>query len=793
MVVGLSFFARGPAVVARATAALAGGALVASVLVPVGPAFAGTADLPAASSITVGGQVCGTEPVEVTLDREGSASLDFGAVFDDTDVTGAVAVTTDAAGVERSSWTYELIGGVLDGGTASSDLTDDAVNTLTVQARNEDGTTGPAVECSFLLHRGPSAVLSVFPVLGAETVYVPDGGRRGGVGVPGAFAVASPRTPDAVSFAYGYSADLRLEPEWRTVPATENAVIPFVPTREGEHYLRVAEVDSTGLIGRATSVRVRVAAEGTAQTVPPAVTVSRLGDALPDDDLAPFRFTLSEDLLPWGSGAGQVALYDGTTELARVAFDNRTEDVLVRRSLAGGGYRDLRFEFVQFPGAATLTDTAQFCLSSCPFTGGIATVKSWWFSGESDPSYNSAYWAVTDGFSPKPASYTYQWLRDGAAIANATAEKYLSSPADVGHRVSVRITAHGPSMSPRSVTSTPFTVRARDTMHVDYGLSWIGSPWESNYCYCVASDGQSAGLPGNGRTAQALIADPSSESYGAGTSPSTETDEMPWPFWFETEGYVAGRGWVGQKYRDNTPYVGTIGESRRLEAFRIKPGGPHASFYDVWYRAYVPRYGWLGWAKNGETSGTTGFGYPMEDVQIRVLSKGQVPTASGTGNAPYYSKGTQQAVQVSAYLRPSGWRTAVMGGSTAGLTSTSHRLNAVKLNLVDAPYSGAVQVSAKVEGDGWRPYVSTDRVAGTYHRTNRTAAYRMRLTGEMAQQYDLYYRVHVAGTGWLGWARNNGAAGTESYAHRNTAVQVVLRKKGERPLMSWDGRAAYKR
>jgi hypothetical protein len=790
VVVRLSFFARGRAVAARGTAALAGGALVASVLVPVGPAFAGTADLPAASSITVGGQVCGTEPVEVTLDREGSASLDFGAVFD-ADVTGAVAVTTDAAGVERSSWTYELIGGVLDGGTGSSDLTDDAVNTLTIRARNEDGTTGPAVECSFLLHRGPSAVLSVFPVLGAETVYVSDGSRRGGVGVPGAFAVASPRTPDAVSFAYGYSMDLRFEPEWRTVPATENAVIPFVPTREGEQYLRVAEVDSTGLIGRATSVRVRVAADGAAQTVPPAVTVRRLGDGLPDDDLAPFRFTLTEDLVPFGSGAGQVALYDGTTELARVAFDNRTEDVLVRRSLAGGGYRDLRVEYVQFPGAVTLTDTERFCLSSCPFTGGSATVDSWWSSGPSDPSYNSAYRALSQGFSPTPASYTYQWLRDGAAIANATAEKYLSSPADVGRRISVRVTAHGPSMSPRSVTSTPFTVRARDTMHVDYGLSWIGSPWESNYCYCMASDGQSAGLPGNGRMAQALIAYPTSESYTTGTSPSSETDEMPASFWFQTEGYVEGRGWVGQKYKNNTPYVGTIGERRRLEAFRIKPGGPHASFYDVWYRAYVPRYGWLGWAKNGAASGTRGFGYPIEDVQIRVLPKGKL-LESASGNAAYYDAPVQQQVHVRSYLRPSEvWRAPVIGGSTAGLTSTNQRLNALRVDVDGTQYSGGVQVAARVEGDSWRSYVANDRVAGTYHATNRTSAYRMRLTDQMAVQYDIYYRTHVAGTGWLGWARNSGRAGTESYAKRVTAVQVLLVKKGDPAPPNAYGRAAY--
>ena len=781
-------------VAVRAAAALAGGALVASVLVPASPALADAADLPAASGLTVGGQVCGTEPVEVTLDREGSTSLPVGAVFDDVDLTGAVVVTTDAAGVERGHRTYELIGGVLNGVTSASELTDDAVNTLTVMARSEDGTTGPVVECSFLLHRGPSAVLSVFPVLGAETVYVPDR-RRGGVGVPGAFAVASPRTPDAVSFAYGYSEDLRIEPTWRTVPAAENAVIPFVPTSVGDQYLQVAEVDSTGLIGQSTTVRVRVAAEGTAQTVPPAVTVIKLPDSLPDDGLVPFRLTLTEDLLPRGSatGAGQAALYDGATELARVAFDARAKDVLVPQSLAGGGHRDLRVEFVQFPGAATLTDTARFCLSSCPFTGGSATVQSTWSNGTPDPSYDSAYRAVPEGFSPTPASYTYQWLRDGAAITNATAQNYLSSPADVGHRVSVRVTAHGPSMSPRSVTSTPFTVRARDTMHVKYGLSWVGSSWQSNFCYCAASDGRTAGLPGNGRTAQALIAFPTSESYAAGTSPSTDTDEMPASFWFETEGYVAGRGWVGQKYKTGTPYVGSIGESRRLEAFRIKPGGPHAPFYDIWYRAYVPRYGWLGWAKNGERAGTTGFGFPMEAVQIRVLPKGHKPTASGTGNAPYYAKATQKIVRVSAYLRPSGWRPAVMGGSTAGLASTSQRLNAVKLNLASAPFSGSVRVSAKVEGSGWRSYVGAGKVAGTLHRTNRTSAYKMRLTGEMAQRYDIYYRVRVAGTGWLGWAKNGGGAGTESYKYRNTAVQVVLVKKGERPLMSGYGRAAYKR
>ncbi|WP_369370305.1 hypothetical protein AB1046_16100 [Promicromonospora sp. Populi] len=428
-----------------------------------------------------------------------------------------------------------------------------------------------------------------------------------------------------------------------------------------------------------------------------------------------------------------------------------------------------------------------------PFTGGSVVVESLRSAGETHPSYNSDYGAEISGFRPEPSSYTYQWLRDGAAIEGETGWRYLSSPADVGHEVSVQVTAHRTGTTSTSATSTPFTVRPRDTMHVNYGLSWIGSPWESNFCYCQISDGMSAGLPGSGATAQALIAYPTSGSYAAGTDPSTDSDEMPAPFWFETEGYVQGLGWSGQKYRDNIPYVGSIGQSRRFEAFRITPGGPHVSFYDVWYRAYSPKYGWLGWAKNGENAGTTGYGYRIEDVQIRVLPKGKAPTASGTGNAPFYDKATQNQVTVQPYLRPDGWQPLVHGGSTAGLTSTSQRLNAVRVDVTGLRYSGGVQVSAKVEGDGWRPYVGDTKVAGTYDSTDRTSAYKMRLTGEMAEQYDIYYRVYVAGTGWLGWAKNGAGAGTESYGQRNTAVQVVLVKKGERAPMNGNGRAAYQR
>lgn len=441
------------------------------------------------------------------------------------------------------------------------------------------------------------------------------------------------------------------------------------------------------------------------------------------------------------------------------------------------------------PAAAETTPAVSSQAVEGVFVGGSAAVESMWSSGNTHPSYNSAYRALVEGFSPEPTSYSYQWLRDGGAIAGASADTYLSTPTDVGRRISVRVTAHGTDMTPRAVTSTPFTVRARDTMHVDYGLSFVGSRWDGNFCYCTSTDGEAAGIPGSGRAAQALIARPASESYVTSPVPGGEADEMRSSFWFETTGFVSGRGWRPMTSASGIYYVGSIGENRRLEAFRIKPGGPHASFYDVWYRAYVPSYGWLGWARNGESAGTTGFGLRIESVQIKVLPRGTRAAASGSGNAPYYDKGTQKQITVRTYFRPSGWKPLVVGGATAGYPGTSQRLNALRVN-VDGSYTGGAQVSAKVQG-AWRPYVGNNHVAGTYHSTNNASAYRMRLTGEMSTRYDIYYRVHVAGTGWLGWARNGAAAGAASYKARNTAVQVVLVKKGERALMSANGRAAY--
>ena len=49
---------------------------------------------------------------------------------------------------------------------------------------------------------------------------------------------------------------------------------------------------------------------------------------------------------------------------------------------------------------------------------------------------------------------------------------------------------------------------------------------------------------------------------------------------------------------------------------------------------------------------------------------------------------------------------------------------------------------------------------------------------EMAEKYDVYYRVHSQTFGWLDWAKNGEPAGTEGYAKRLEGIQIVVLPKG---------------
>jgi hypothetical protein len=80
----------------------------------------------------------------------------------------------------------------------------------------------------------------------------------------------------------------------------------------------------------------------------------------------------------------------------------------------------------------------------------------------------------------------------------------------------------------------------------------------------------------------------------------------------------------------------TVGASKCVEALKVGLTGDMAKYYDVWYRAYVQEYGWLGWTCDGAIAGSTGIEYGIEAVEVEVLAKGA--DAPGPTASPYVTR-----------------------------------------------------------------------------------------------------------------------------------------------------------
>ena len=66
---------------------------------------------------------------------------------------------------------------------------------------------------------------------------------------------------------------------------------------------------------------------------------------------------------------------------------------------------------------------------------------------------------------------------------------------------------------------------------------------------------------------------------------------------------------------------------------------------------------------------------------------------------------------------------------------------------------------------------------GTEGQGKRLEAIKIRLDGEVADNYDIYYRVHIQDIGWQDWKHNGELAGTEGQSKRLEAIEMVLSKK----------------
>ena len=219
---------------------------------------------------------------------------------------------------------------------------------------------------------------------------------------------------------------------------------------------------------------------------------------------------------------------------------------------------------------------------------------------------------------------------------------------------------------------------------------------------------------------------------------------------------------------------GTDGKSLRVEALQIHLTGEISEKYDIYYRVHAENFGWLGWASNGRSAGTAGHGLRLEAIEIRLIAKGQ--PAPGSTARPF----VHQMISAKAHVQNIGWMSGVGEGDVCGTTGRGLQVEALRLSLDNPDTTGSIQYSAHISNIGWeKNSVADGQTSGTTGRGLGVEAVKINLTGDMAERYNIWYRVHVANLGWLGWTSNGNPAGTTGFSLHVQALQIVLSDKSD--------------
>lgn len=161
-------------------------------------------------------------------------------------------------------------------------------------------------------------------------------------------------------------------------------------------------------------------------------------------------------------------------------------------------------------------------------------------------------------------------------------------------------------------------------------------------------------------------------------------------------------------------------------------------------------------------------------------------TWSSWNSIPYTIKvQTPPSVTYRTQVQKEGWQTWRKDGALSG-TKTNKRLEGIQIKLQNKPYTGNIQYKTYIQKIGWEStWASNGKLSGTVGKALRLEGIRIKLTGEMSNQYNVYYRTYVEGFGWLGWAKNGDRSGTAGYGYKLEGIQIkLISKSGTAPKSS---------
>lgn len=135
------------------------------------------------------------------------------------------------------------------------------------------------------------------------------------------------------------------------------------------------------------------------------------------------------------------------------------------------------------------------------------------------------------------------------------------------------------------------------------------------------------------------------------------------------------------------------------------------------------------------------------------------------------------------HIQDVGWQDWKSNGLSSGTSGESKRLEGIRIELDSQGYDLNVAYQTHIQNIGWeadagRGWKSSGDMSGTEGWSYRLEGIQIKLTGNDADKFDIYYRVHAQNFGWLGWAKNGESAGTAGYGYRLEAIQVKVVSAG---------------
>lgn len=131
------------------------------------------------------------------------------------------------------------------------------------------------------------------------------------------------------------------------------------------------------------------------------------------------------------------------------------------------------------------------------------------------------------------------------------------------------------------------------------------------------------------------------------------------------------------------------------------------------------------------------------------------------------------------HVQDIGWQDYVKNGEMSGTVGKELRLEGISM-YIDPAHYGNVLYKTQVQNLGWEDeWVSFGAVSGTQGKSLRLEGIQIKLQGEIANNWNVYYRVQIQDYGWLGWAKNGEPSGSEGLEKRLEGIEIKLVKNGE--------------